>query len=308
MKLSRKAHEILNTLPIQLGPLHHMNRLVLDAENWESYDPFLFVTEDIFSKGNFHFHPHRGLETLTMVLEGSMQVENSFGESWIFKSGDAQWTTAGVGVVHNEQPPGDEEALHTIQFWINLPSAVKRVPLRYQNLWGDRIPVVRHLDASIRLYSGTLEGISAPTLNYAPVLVADVAIPSGGTSVLDLPGSLNAFFYLTQGSGRFGAESTKLVSGQVVHFPPVDAVSSLMHIQADTQLRGILFAGLPLHEASTRPAYSGNAAQKALAYADPDEPVGSGEDIVAAQMNAISAHPCPPEVLDFPVLRPSPAG
>jgi redox-sensitive bicupin YhaK (pirin superfamily) len=275
-----------------------MNRLVLDAGHWVNYDPFLFVTEDSFLKGNFHFHPHCGLETVTTVLEGRLQFDDTHGATWLMSPGDAQWTTTGHGVVHNEQPPEDGEPVHTLQFWVNLPVAKKRIQPRYQNLRAGDLPVIERPGIKLRVYSGSLDGARAPTENHVPVTLADIRVEADAELRVDLPGRYNAFLYLLEGSGRFGAKSTPAKAGQVLRLQPLNgAAATDLVIRADERLRTFLFAGEPIGERPSRPAYTGNAAQMALAYADADDPVGEGEDIVKKQMTGLQAHSLVPQVM-----------
>lgn len=297
MSTQRHVHEVMTPVPVRPGPLHHMNRLVVPPGRWAEYDPFLFLTEDIFAKGNFDTHPHRGLETVTVAVHGDFKVEDSSGEEWLFGPGDAQWTTAGFGVVHDEGPVPGDRLMHCLQWWINLPAKHKRASARYQNLYAKHLPVVKRPGVEIRIYSGELAGRTAPTINLVPIILADVRIATREQVRLSMPAGHNAFFYVLDGIGRVGPDQVVVADGQVAHLPPTTGTDSELLIASEADLRGILFAGEPLREPSTRPPYEGNPATQALCYADPDEPNGDGSTIREDQMKVIATRPASAEVL-----------
>lgn len=121
------------------GGTHKRQGWVLEPGHWQEFDPFLLMAEDWFQTGTFGDHPHRGMETVTVVLDGHLQHRDSHGGSGLLGPGDLQWMTAGWGVVHAEEPvPG--ETVHSLQLWINLPRAQKGAEPRYQDLSGDKSP------------------------------------------------------------------------------------------------------------------------------------------------------------------------
>ncbi|MGO4649923.1 pirin family protein [Nocardia sp. 2YAB30] len=282
---------------LKLGPLHHMNRLILDAGHWADYDPFLFVTEDVFAKGNFHFHPHCGLETITVVVEGQMLVRDTHGAEWLFDHADAQVTTAASGVVHDEQPPDDARSLHSLQLWINLPQNEKQRRPRYQNLRAADLPTVEKDGFFARVYSGEFAGATAPTLHLVPVILAELRLDQGAQTVLDLPADYNAFLYVLEGNCSLGADETPINGGEIVHLPPHSRSRDGELLRANTAARAYLWAGVPIGEPSPHPDYNGNAAQKALAYADYLEPTGANEDIVESQEARFAKGSPTPEVI-----------
>lgn len=114
------------------GP-HIRQAFVLEPGHWEEFDPFLLLAEDWFQRGTFDSHPHRGIETVTIVLEGHLEHRDNHGGHGLLGPGDVQWMTAGRGVIHAEEPVAGE-TVHSLQLWVNLPRARKMTEPRYQDL------------------------------------------------------------------------------------------------------------------------------------------------------------------------------
>ena len=117
----RPISRITSVIPQGASSQVENKQLVIGAEGWEKTTPFLFLSEDWFGKPKgFEEHPHRGMQTVTVVLEGALEHRDHTGAHGILKAGDVQWMTAGHGVLHSEMPHGNETA-HTLQLWLNLP-------------------------------------------------------------------------------------------------------------------------------------------------------------------------------------------
>jgi redox-sensitive bicupin YhaK (pirin superfamily) len=225
----------------------HTVRLVLEPGNWEEYDPFLLMAEDWFTPGTFDDHPHRGIETVTFVLEGQLQHSDNKGGRGVLGPGDAQWMTAGKGIIHREEPHGPR--VHTLQLWINLPSDRKMTEPRYQDLRHADLPVRREPGALLRVFSGVSGSVAAATRNHVPITMVDMRLDAGAKVEQDLPARHNAFLYVIEGSGRFGRDATPAKAGQVVWFSRVEAdAPSNISVRADEPLRAIFWAGLPVRE------------------------------------------------------------
>lgn len=227
----------------------HRAGAVLEPGNWNDYDPFLLLMEDNFEKGAFDIHPHRGMETITYVIDGTINHYDSVtGEGGRLKSGDFQFMTAGRGVVHNESPE-DGESVHLLQLWVNLPRKYKMVEPRYQNILKEDAPVRQVEGALIRVYSGSSGLVVSKTLNYVPVLFVEIIIESGASISHDLLGNYNGFIYVLEGSGTFGENSVQATKGQALWLDTADyQEQSFIKITATNKLRLILFAGAPLKE------------------------------------------------------------
>ena len=227
----------------------HTASPILAPGNWVDYDPFLLLMEDKFQKGAFDVHPHRGIETLTFIIDGNINhYDSATGTSGTLEKGDLQFMTAGRGVVHNESP-SDGEKVHLLQLWVNLPRKYKMVKPRYQNMHAKDMPVRQENGALIRVYSGSSGDIVSNTLNYAPVTFVEMVLEEGASISQDLPGTYNGYIYVLEGSGTFGENKVKAKKGQAMWLGSAnDGEMSSIHISANENLRLVLFAGEPIKE------------------------------------------------------------
>ena len=140
-----------------MTPQHRVRPLMPAAMrgDFAATDPFLALMEDWFPRGVFGKHPHRGIETVTYVVEGRIDHYDNQGHESTILPGDVQWMTAGRGLIHNEIP-AEGVTVHSLQLWVNLPAADKMTAPRYQDLAGDAVPVRRQPGVEIRVFSGAL--------------------------------------------------------------------------------------------------------------------------------------------------------
>lgn len=229
------------------GPGHKAG-LVIEPDNWEEADPFLIMAEDYFVRGIFGMHPHRGIETVTYVIDGNLEhVDNNDGEG-VLKPGDVQWMTAGKGIIHTEDPLPNQ-TVHSLQLWVNLPSNKKMVEPRYQDLPAQDMPIRREHGAEVRVFSGSSNGVSAKTKNHVPITMVEMNVEAGATISQDLPGSYNGFLYIVEGKGTFGKEGTEGNQGQVLWLERAkDGEETEVTIHAEDKLRVLLYAGEPIGE------------------------------------------------------------
>lgn len=227
----------------------HSATPILEPGHWEDYDPFLLMMEDKFEKGAFDVHPHRGIETLTFVIDGSINhYDSASGSDGTLQSGDLQFMTAGRGVVHNESP-ADGERVHLLQLWINLPRKYKMAEPRYQNMKAKDMPVRQEKGSLIRVYSGSSGDIVSNTMNHAPVTFVEMIIENGTSAIQDIPGTYNGFIYVLEGSGIFGENKVAAHKGQALWLSSADEMEmSSIQVSANESLRLVLFAGTPLKE------------------------------------------------------------
>jgi len=247
----------------------HRVRLVLEPGHWEAYDPFLMMAEDWFTPGTFGDHPHRGIETVTLVLEGELLHRDNHGGEGILKPGDAQWMTAGKGIIHMEEP--HTPLVHSLQLWVNLPASNKMAEPRYQDLRYADLPVRKSPGAEVRVYSGTSGDVTAPTRNHLPITMVEVKLEPGATVTQELPASHNAFCYVLSGAGRFGAGDTAAEAGQVLWLSREEREgSSEITVTADSALHAVLWAGPPVGEpvVSYGPFVMNTVEEIRQAYAD----------------------------------------
>jgi len=168
------------------------------------------------------WHPHRGFETVTYMIDGTFQHQDSTGGGGLITNGDTQWMTAGAGILHIEAPP---EALvasgglfHGIQLWVNLPSAEKWVPPRYQDIGSGQVTLVSSPDggALVRVIAGEVGGQRGPGSTHTPMAMVHATVSPGGRLALPWPRAFNALVYVLAGGGRAGSGGPTLTTGQLV--------------------------------------------------------------------------------------------
>ncbi|MCE5306135.1 MAG: pirin family protein [Acidobacteriales bacterium] len=239
--------------------------------NTSDFDPFLLL--DDFRNDNpedylagFPWHPHRGIETVTYLLAGTVEHGDSLGNSGVIGAGDVQWMTAGSGIIHQEMPKGDEAGrMHGFQLWVNLPASLKMTPPRYQGVTAADIPEVTDDDGTqVRIVCGSYRGKTGPVegVSAAPIYL-DVSVPSGKRKALPVEKTRNAFAYVLAGGGKFCKTSGPLAvptepAGWFDTKPPVQAEDRSLilfdhgdevQVQAgENGIRFLLVSGHPLHE------------------------------------------------------------
>ena len=227
----------------------HRARRLIDGQNTAFTDPFLVMAEDWMPRGAFPVHPHRGMETVTLVIKGSVEHSDSAGHGGVIHAGDAQWMTAGRGIQHEENAPEGTIA-HTLQLWVNLPAAAKMTEPRYQHLAGSSMPVRREPGVEVRVFSGHSGGVASPTLNHVPVVMLDVRIEPGVVLRELLPASDNAFVHVLAGAPKIGDAGTLVGVNQLAWLTRSDepGSSELTLRSESTAVRLLIFAGPPLRE------------------------------------------------------------
>jgi hypothetical protein len=181
----------------------------------EAFDPFLLLDdfrnerpEDYLA--GFPWHPHRGIETITYVLSGTVEHGDSLGNRGSLGAGDVQWMTAGRGIIHQEMPEGAPDGrMHGFQLWANLPSSLKMTAPRYQDVKAGDVPLAVDDDGTeVRVVCGSFWGETGPVDGIAaePIYL-DVRVPPGLTKRLPVETTRHAFAYIFEGSGRFDAAS-----------------------------------------------------------------------------------------------------
>jgi len=182
------------------------------------FDPFLLLDDfrnerpDDYLAG-FPWHPHRGIETITYVLTGTVSHGDSLGNQGTLGAGDVQWMTAGSGIVHQEMPAGDPQGrMHGFQLWANLPSGLKMTAPRYQDVTSRDIPEVTDDDGTrVRVICGSFWGKSGPVDGIAAdPRYLDVWVPAGRRKTLPVDRSRHAFAYVFEGAGTFRDASQPL--------------------------------------------------------------------------------------------------
>lgn len=217
-------------------------------------DPFLLLDDfrssipDEYLAG-FPWHPHRGIETITYMLEGRVEHEDSLKNSGIIGPGDVQWMTAGAGIIHQEMPkPNTEGRMGGFQLWANLPASQKMMLPRYREVLSAQIPEMEHESgARIRIICGEIDGVRGAVEDIVtePEYL-DVVLPSGGTLEHPIPPGLTAIAYVFEGSARFGSDAEDEVSSE--HLVAFDEGDTVRIRAGDNGVRLLLLAGRPIGE------------------------------------------------------------
>ena len=232
-----------------VGKTSHRARRLIDSDDPGFADPFLLMAEDWMPRGAFAVHPHRGIETVTFVIEGTVEHYDDAGHRGIVRSGDAQWMTAGRGVLHEENAlPGT--MAHVLQLWVNLPAAMKMIGPRYQDLLGDEMPTCGQDGVEVKVFSGEFDKLSAKTLNHVPILMLEVRLHPESAIKFSLPSTDNGFVFVIQGSVNVGVDAVAVTLGQLVWLTRSDkkGVSQLSLRSGEGSCRLLLFSGPPLRE------------------------------------------------------------
>jgi quercetin 2,3-dioxygenase len=176
------------------------------------------------------WHPHRGFETVTYMIDGTFQHQDSVGGGGLITDGSTQWMTAGSGILHIERPPEQLIAsgglFHGIQLWVNLPAADKWIDPRYQGIEADNVLLLTTPDggALVRVIAGDVAGHHGPGSTHTPISLAHATVEPGAELVLPWPAEFNALVYALSGSGGVGAEARPFRSGQLAVFGAGDAL------------------------------------------------------------------------------------
>lgn len=204
-------------------------------------------------------HPHRGFETVTYMLAGEMEHKDSRGHAGRLSAGDVQWMTAGAGVIHREMP-SEEFArtggkMHAFQLWVNLPASDKMTRPRYQEIPSANIPKATSADGlvTVSVIAGEAMGKHAVIETRTPIMYLHFKLEPGGSITQPVPDDFNAFAYVVDGEGWFGAKGKRAGDGQMVLFAEDgDEIRIANPENAKVALEVLLIAGVPLNEPMAR--------------------------------------------------------
>ncbi|MDH6114979.1 redox-sensitive bicupin YhaK (pirin superfamily) [Kitasatospora sp. MAP12-15] len=203
------------------------------------------------------WHPHRGFETVTYMIDGIFEHADSNGGGGVITNGDTQWMTAGSGILHIEAPPEhlvvSGGLFHGIQLWVNLPSANKWNPPRYQSIEGREAVLLASADggALIRLIAGEVAGHTGPGSTFTPITMIHATVSAGAELTLPWRTDFNALVYVLAGRGTVGAEARPVRSGQLALFGPGDLLTAAAAPQQDghsPELELLVLGGRPIGE------------------------------------------------------------
>lgn len=210
----RPVSRLIEAQPTMEGAGVHLHRAFGFSEP-DMADPFLLFDDFRNERPNdylagFPWHPHRGIETITYVLAGTVEHGDSLGNRGLLGAGDVQWMTAGSGIMHQEMPQGDRAGrMHGFQLWANLPSSLKMTKPRYQDVNSAEIPTLADDDGTaIRVICGDYMGVSGPVDGVAAEPnYFDIFVPAGKRKRFKVDTHRRAFAYVFEGSGRFSDSS-----------------------------------------------------------------------------------------------------
>jgi hypothetical protein len=235
-------------------------RRSIGARSLNYHDPFLLLdhfasTEPADYEAGFPMHPHRGIETVTYVLEGAINHRDSVGNSGTISAGDLQWMSAGGGIMHEEMPQVRSEGIAGFQLWVNLPAKLKMSKPRYQGIEGTEIPEVETEGGSrIKIIAGEIEHSRGPVQDIAAEpCYLDVFVPPRSSFSQVIPPGHNCFAYVFQGGATFGSHGGSapqtISSTRLVVLGKGDYVSVAT---ADDAVRFLLVSARPLGEPIAR--------------------------------------------------------
>lgn len=220
---------------------------VVYSNDLPASDPFVLLMDDRLEIAKRRAiggaHPHAGLETVTLILEGTVSDRDEGDLS----AGDAIWMTAGRGIIHNEHVEVEGRS-RILQLWIRLPKADRTMAPRFEIISGRTLPVRREPGVVARLYSGTTGDLRSPTQNRAPITLVDVSLEPGTTFVQELPRSYNGFVYAIEGAATVGGAPLETSHVGWLDRLTSDGASTLTFIAGPTGARLVLYAGEPQRE------------------------------------------------------------
>ena len=222
-----------------LDPFIHMDQM--GAVDWAPHEP----------RGT-DWHPHRGFETVTYIIDGTFVHQDSHGGGGVITDGATQWMTAGSGILHIETPPADLVVrgglFHGVQLWVNLPSRSKMIAPAYQNLEGGLVTLLSSPDggALVRLIAGDLGGHRGPGSTHTPIVVAHATVAPGARLEVPWNPAFNALAYALDGAGSVGDEKAGLRVGQLAVFGAGDTV--VVQASETAALEVLLLGGEPIRE------------------------------------------------------------
>jgi redox-sensitive bicupin YhaK (pirin superfamily) len=255
----RKVSKIIQPQPVREGAGVNLKRsFPIGALDYP--DPFLLF--DHFGSDNpddylagFPMHPHRGIETVTYILDGVVDHKDSIGNTGRIEAGDVQWMTSGRGIMHEEMPKPQNGKMNGFQLWVNLPASLKMTQPRYQEILSNRIPEINRADGTrIRVIAGTVDDAQGPVTEIvADPTYLDITLPSDSAFLHPIERGHNVIAYVFQGEGTFGI--TDAGEGEAISYPKLMVFDDgdLIKVQTtDQPVRFLLISGKPLHEPIAR--------------------------------------------------------
>ena len=233
----------------QNGYPHVQQGWVLSPDRKDEFDPFILMAEDWFKRGTFSDHPHRGFQTITYVIDGRLEHIDNHGGHSILDAGDIQYMNAGWAARHAEEAV-DDDLIHTLQLWLNLPKRLKETTTSYQNVLLEQAPVVTFDGGQVRVYSGEVAGVTGPLDSLVPITMSEVFLTPGATYQHVLPANHNAFLYVLAGELEVGTSETRLskTMAATLTFDEQAAGDSSLALTAVSRTKVLIYSGQPIRE------------------------------------------------------------
>jgi redox-sensitive bicupin YhaK (pirin superfamily) len=203
------------------------------------------------------WHPHRGFETVTYMIDGEMAHSDSNGGGGLITNGDTQWMTAGAGILHIETPPEhlvmSGGLFHGFQLWVNLPRSLKFAPPRYQDIRGSNVALLASPDggALVRVIAGEVGGLAGPGSTHTPITLVHATLSPGATLTLPWRPDFNALVYALAGRGTVGPQGRPIELGQLAVFGPGDTITvsaDAVPVDPSPTLDVLILGGHPIRE------------------------------------------------------------
>ncbi|MFC2076529.1 pirin family protein [candidate division KSB1 bacterium] len=248
MSEDRKVKRISQSQPTMEGAGVRLKRAFGSVD--PLLDPFLLL-DDFHSENpddylaGFPWHPHRGIETITYMLHGKVEHQDSLGNKGVITPGDAQWMTAGSGIIHSEMPKQENGLLWGFQLWANLPAAHKMSEPQYRDIEAKDIPEIKPVDGvRLKIVCGMVDGVSGPVTDViTEPEYLDISLAPGAVYEHPVPHGRNLFAYVTEGTVAFGEDRSDSVAREhLAVFGPGDKVV----LSADETARLLLISGAPI--------------------------------------------------------------
>lgn len=242
----RKVIQVIQGRNAVDGAGVHLKR-ILSHSTVKAFDPFLML--DSFDSENpedyikgFPMHPHRGIETVTYLIEGSIEHQDSLGNKGTIESGCSQWMTGGSGIMNQEMPQASKKMLG-FQLWLNLPKSEKMTEPKYFEIRKENIPIVRGNGFTIGVISGAYEGTTGVKPHHIQAMILDIMMDAGGKVRIPTPAGETVFVFLMEGEGKVNGKTYEEKSALLFSdgdFIEINAIGTPLHL--------ILFSAPPVKE------------------------------------------------------------
>ena len=229
-------------IALQDGDGRHLRYALQPIDVYDN-DPFILMADDKFAHNTFADHPHKGIQTVTYVLEGSLtHYDSKTGGGGRLKEGDFQIMTAASGIIHNENPDYGEEA-RVLQLWVNLSSAHKKLPGQYEDLPKEKVPILHFEGGHVEVLAGEVDGVTSPLTLFTPFQYAAVTL--NGSYSFPVSAGYTTYLYVIEGHPTVNGNT--LNTFDMVHFE-TSKTADTIELASEAHAKVVIFSGLPIKE------------------------------------------------------------